>query len=143
MKFSLLSEDFEDEQGLPLTSLIDIVFLLLIFYLSVSRIEQMDAQLAVKLPTAKSAEQPERAIGDVVVNVLESGEVIVNNQTLELTDLETRLSRLAELWPGQSVIIRSDKGATWEQVSAVLDTCSVADIWNIKFAVSTPESPSP
>ena len=94
-----------------------------------------EAQLSIDLPTTKSGEQAERFIGDVIVNVDAGGEISVNNAPLEIEDLERRLSRLAEISPGQSVIIRSDGGTDWQDVVAVLDACTMADIWNIKFAV--------
>ena len=141
MRFKLFQGELEEEPGLPMTSLIDIVFLLLIFYISVSRIQQMDAQLSVKLPTAKASETPQRTIGDVVVNVRRDGSLVVNNQNLDSDQLRERLVRLVELFPGQSVIIRSDQGAEWRYVCAALDACSAADIWNIKFAVMPEPTP--
>ncbi|MCG3196900.1 MAG: biopolymer transporter ExbD [Candidatus Omnitrophica bacterium] len=142
MKLSLFADELDEEPRLPLTSLIDIVFLLLIFYISVSRIQSLDAQLPITLPTAKAAENPQRTMGDVVINVRRDGQAMVNNQPLAITELEDKLAQLAELWPGQSVIIRSDREAQWESVCAVLDACSHADIWNIKFAVSEPPESS-
>lgn len=135
MKISLFSDEFEEEPGLPLTPLIDIVFLLLIFYISIGRIQQIEAQLSIDIPTAKAGEQAERSIGDVIVNVDADGGITVNNAPMEMAELERRLSRLAEISPGQSVIIRSDGAAAWQDVVAVLDACAMADIWNIKFAV--------
>ena len=136
MRFKLFQGELEEEPGLPMTSLIDIVFLLLIFYISVSRISQLDAQLSIRLPTAKASESPQRTIGDVVVNVHDDGQIVVNNQPLDTAELEERLRKLAELFPGQSVIIRSDQSAEWKDVCSALDACAAADIWNIKFAVA-------
>jgi biopolymer transport protein ExbD len=135
MKFKLFQGELEEEPGLPMTSLIDIVFLLLIFYISVSRIQQMDAQLSIRLPTAKSSDSPQRTIGDVVINVRQDGQIVVNSQPLKPDELASRLTRLAELFPGQSVIIRSDQRTEWKNVCTALDACAAADIWNIKFAV--------
>jgi biopolymer transport protein ExbD len=135
MKIGLFSGEFEEEPGLPLTPLIDIIFLLLIFYISIGRIQQIEAQLSIDIPTAKSGEQAERAIGEVIVNVDAEGKLTVNYAEMEIEELRRRLSRLAEISPGQSVIIRSDGATDWDDVVAVLDACTMADIWNIKFAV--------
>ena len=135
MKIGLFSGEFEEEPGFPLTSLIDLVFLLLIFYISIGRIQQIEAQLSINIPTAQAGEQAERSIGDVIVNVDAEGNLTVNQAPIKIEDLKRRLSRLAEISPGQSVIIRSDSAAQWEDVVAVLDACAMADIWNIKFAV--------
>lgn len=135
MKFRSFDGGGEEEPGLPLTPLIDIIFLLLIFYISIGRIQQVESQIALTLPTARSAESPQQSIGDVIINVETDGSITVNNQAMNLETLETRLKRLAEVFPGQSVIIRSDGEASWNEVCRVLDVCSVADIWNIKFAV--------
>lgn len=135
MKIGLFSGEFEEEPGLPLTPLIDIIFLLLIFYISIGRIQQIEAQLSISIPTAESGEQIERSIGDIIVNVDADGTLTVNYAEMEIEELRRRLSRLAEISPGQSVIIRSDGAANWDDVVAVLDACAMADIWNIKFAV--------
>jgi len=141
MKIGLFLGEFEEEPGLPLTSLIDIIFLLLIFYISISRFQQVESQLSVKIPTAQAGETTQRSVGDVIVNVDGEGRITVNNMGMEPKELQRRLSRLAEEEPGQSVIIRSDGKADWDSVCRVLDACSMADIWNIKFAV-VPESES-
>jgi biopolymer transport protein ExbD len=135
MRFVHFQDELEEDVRLYLVPLIDILFLLLIFYVSVGQMQQKEAQLAVRLPTARSGENPQRVIGDVVINVREDGQVVVNSQPLDATELEERLRKLAELFPGQSVIIRSDQRARWKDVSAALDACAAADIWNIKFAV--------
>ena len=49
------------------------------------------------------------------------------------------LQELAELFPGQPVILRADKSTDYEHVVNVLDLCRQADIWNISFATSVPE----
>jgi biopolymer transport protein ExbD len=134
MKFNLFQSD-DEEPGLPLTPLIDIIFILLIFYISISRMNQADSQLSVRIPTASAGETPSRTIGDVVINVGQDGTYLVNNQNLDAIQLRDRLARLAAIVPGQSVIIRSDGQAAWDAVCAVLDACALADIWNIKFAV--------
>jgi len=135
MKIGLFSGEFEEEPGLPLTPLIDIIFLLLIFYISIGRIQQIEAQLSITIPTAESGEEIERSIGDIIVNVDAEGKLTVNYAEMEIEVLRRRLSRLAEISPGQSVIIRSDGATDWDDVVAVLDACTMADIWNIKFAV--------
>lgn len=140
MRFLHFQDELEEDVRLYLVPLIDILFLLLIFYVSVGQMQQKEAQLALRLPTARSGENPQRVIGDVVINVREDGQVVVNGQPLDSTQLEARLRKLAELFPGQSVIIRSDQRTRWKDVSAALDSCAAADIWNIKFAV-IPEQP--
>ena len=145
MKFAHFQDELEEDVRLYLVPLIDILFLLLIFYVSVSQMQQNEAQIAMRIPTAKSGESPHRTIGDVVINVRKDGQVVVNGQPLGLGELETKLEKLAELFPGQSVIIRSDGAASWEAVCSVLDACAGADIWNIKFAVAQepPTKPPP
>ena len=142
MKFRSFDNAAEEEPGLPLTPLIDIIFLLLIFYISIGRIQQVESQIALALPTAQSAESPQQSIGDVIINVDTEGAITVNNQRMTIEVLEDKLNRLAEIFPGQSVIIRSDGKASWNSVSQVLDACAIADIWNIKFAV-LPEVENP
>ena len=106
--------------GVPLTPMIDVVFLLLCFFVTSQIFAQWETEIDVALPTAATGGAPQRLPGEVIVNVL--------------------LDRLVELFPGQPVLLRADKATAYEHVVRVLDTCRQADVWNISFATLAPGS---
>ena len=126
--------------GVPLTPMIDVVFLLLCFFVTSQIFAQWETEIDVALPTAATGDMPQRLPGEVIINVLTDGAAVVNGQRLDDAQLRGLLDRLVELFPGQPVLLRADKATAYEHVVRVLDTCRQADIWNISFATLAPGS---
>ena len=122
------------------TAMIDVVFLLLCFFITTSVFSQWEMEVDVVLPTAQSSKMPERLPGEVIVNLSRDGGISVNQQSLTREDLADRLRRLAQFFPGQSVVIRADKQTSYEQLVGIIDVCRLSDIWNISFATAADEA---
>ena len=120
--------------GLALTSMLDVIFLLLCFFVTVSVFSQWESEISIKLPSASTAEEPDRLPGEIIVNLAKDGKVTVNGKSLGLDDLKDRLARVAKLYPDQAVIIRADKDVRYELLVGVIDTCRAANVWNFSFA---------
>lgn len=118
------------------TSLIDVVFLLLCFFITTSVFSQWEYEVDVVLPTAQSGKMPDRLPGEVIINLSRDGRIVINQQVLTPPQLRDRLDRLARFFPGQPVVLRADKQTSYENVIGVIDLCRQADIWNISFATS-------
>jgi biopolymer transport protein ExbD len=122
--------------------MIDILFLLLCFFVISQIYSQWEAEIDITLPTAKTAEVQQRLPGEIIVNVLKDGVTVVNGRRLDETELAALLSRLVQLFPGQPILIRGDKQTAYEHIIKVLDLCRKADIWNISFAAGVAEKTS-
>ena len=120
--------------ALALTSMLDVIFLLLCFFVTVSVFSQWESEIAIKLPSAETASEPERLPGEIIVNLAKDGTVRVNGATLALDDLKSRLSRVSKFYPGQPVIIRADRETRYETLVALIDACRAADVWNFSLA---------
>ena len=120
--------------GLALTSMLDVIFLLLCFFVTVSVFSQWESEITIKLPSASTAEEPDRLPGEIIVNLAKDGKVTVNGAVLSLGDLKVRLAKVAKFYPDQAVIIRADKEVRYERLVGVLDTCREANVWNFSFA---------
>lgn len=121
------------------SAMIDVVFLLLCFFITSSVFSQWELEVDVVLPTADSAKTPERLPGEIIINLGRDGAISVNQQALSLGELERRLTRLSKFFPGQPVVVRADKATVYENVMKVIDTCRKSDIWNISFATNADE----
>lgn len=117
-----------------LTSMLDVIFLLLCFFVTVSVFSQWESEISIKLPSASTSEQPDRLPGEIIVNLSKEGIVKVNGAKLDLEDLKSRLSKISKFYPGQPVIIRADKETQYEELVKVIDTCRAADVWNFSLA---------
>ena len=127
--------------ALALTSMLDVIFLLLCFFVTVSVFAQWENEIAIKLPQAKTSEMPERLPGEVVVNLAKDGAITVNAVKLTRDELGVRLAKVAEFYPGQAVIIRADKEVGYEALVQLIDTCRAANIWNFSLATAAEGKP--
>ena len=133
----------EQPDAIQLAPLIDIVFLILIFFMVTSVYGALESEVDITLPTADSAVQTERNRGEIFINLRADGAIVVNNQEHTIPELQELLHQVAELFPGGAVIIRGDQSAMLGRAIEVLDCCRKADIQNVSFAaIDTPVSSS-
>ena len=120
--------------ALALTSMLDVIFLLLCFFVTASVFSQWESEVTISLPSALSSETPGRLPGEVILNVAKDGSVTVNARKLTLSGLEARLRKVAEFYPGQPVVLRADRETSYSSLMAVIDTCRNAGVWNFSLA---------
>ena len=120
--------------GFQLAPMIDIVFLLLCFFVTSQVFTVWEAEIDITIPTATTSQVEQRLPGEIILNVFKNGEVVVSGRKLADAELAGLLSRLSKLFSGQPVLIRADKEAAFEHVVRILDLCKQNDIWNISFA---------
>ena len=123
-----------------MTAMMDVVFLLLCFFITTSVFSQWEYEIDISLPSAQSGKVPDRLPGEIIINITQDGRVSVNQQDLTLDALKSRLDRLARYFPGQPVVLRADKETRYEDLIKVVDTCRKADIWNFSMATSEDKS---
>ncbi len=122
--------------GIQLAPLVDVLMLLLIFFLLTWNAARNENELDVKIPKASEAKEKNAPIGDVVVNVKADGTVVVNRRTLTAPELSEMLRGLVQLEPNQAVVIRGDEAGAYKHVVGVLNTCSEAGVTNVAFATA-------
>jgi biopolymer transport protein ExbD len=122
--------------GIQLAPLVDVLLLLLIFFLMKWNAARNENELDVKVPKASSAKERSAPIGDVVVNVKSDGNVVVNRRTLTGTELADLLRGLVQLNAEQAVVIRGDEAGAYKNVVEVLNVCSQAGVTNVAFATA-------
>jgi biopolymer transport protein ExbD len=110
--------------ALSLTPLIDVVFLLLIFFLVASRLSQEDRELDVPLPTAASAQPMTAEPSELIVNINHEGQYIVAGQVLDAAGLEHAVrAAVADHPAGHAVIIRADRRVELQVPVTAMDIC--------------------
>lgn len=125
--------------GFQLAPMIDVVFLLLCFFIASQIFSQWETEIDIKLPTAESGKIPGRLPGEIIINITEAGGTVVEGKVLDQANLVILLGRIVESFPGQPILIRADKSTDYEHVIRVLDLCRQSDIWNISFATAVVE----
>jgi biopolymer transport protein ExbD len=122
--------------GIQLAPLVDVLLLLLIFFLLTWNAARNENELDVKVPKASAAKEKSAPVGDVVVNVKADGNVVVNRRTLTSAELTDLLKSLVQLNSEQAVIIRGDEAGAYKNIIGVLNICTDAGITNVAFATA-------
>lgn len=120
--------------------MIDIVFLLLIFFLLTWSYARFETELDISVPAAEQGATPERQVGEIIVNVNQDGEIIVNAARLSEQELLEKLNRLVRFRDNQAVILRGDGEVPYDRIVDVLDICYKARIRNVAFATNRPKT---
>ncbi len=125
---------------LSLTPLIDIVFLLLIFFLVATRFAEEEREMDVLLPEASEAQPLTRKPRELFININHEGRYFVGGKIVTLEELQPLLQAAYVNNPGRaSVVIRADRHCRWEYVVAAMNACNRAKIRD--YRVTTTEGP--
>jgi biopolymer transport protein ExbD len=125
--------------GFQIAPMVDIVFLLLIFFLVTWNFARYETELDVVVPTAREGKETRRAVGEVILNVRADGTIVMNRREMAPDELRQALERIAALYPDQAVVLRGDENVSYREIVSVLDICRSANIWNVAFATARPE----
>ncbi len=119
-----------DEGGvsIELTPIIDMVFLLLIFFLVATTYHQTEREMQIALPDAESAGPISVSLREIIVNVTAEGGIIVSGRDVSADDLRRIVYAAVETNRDQKVTIRGDRATAYEAIVRVLDICKGAGI---------------
>lgn len=123
-----------------LTPLIDVVFLLLIFFM-VSTTFEKQSQIKITLPEANTAETVEKEPQVIDIGIDPEGKYFVNTEELLKSDAETLKNMLVKVSQGKTdlpVIISADGKAPYQSVITVLDVASQLGMTQMTFATQQP-----
>jgi biopolymer transport protein ExbD len=133
-----------DEPELDVTSLIDLVFLLLVFFMVTCSLVKSEGDLGIQLPgmmaTAESVDMPDEQI----IEVKENGRIYLNDREFDSFDSEDLPMLVATLLRYKAasdasknkalITIAADDNARHQRVIDVMNACAGAKIINITFA---------
>lgn len=130
---------YPERISFQIAPMVDILLFLLVFFIMTWNFSRNEAEIDVKVPTAREGTDNRRAVGPVILNVRTDGTVVMNRREISSADLLTSLKRIAKLYPDQAVVLRGDQNAEYSSVVDVLDICRAANISNVAFATSKPQ----
>lgn len=117
------SKDLDSGVTIEMTPMIDMVFLLLIFFLVATTFHQAEREMQIALPEASSAGPISATLREIIVNVDAEGQIIVSGGVLEPEDLRAMIAEAVEANPDQKVTVRGDRQTPYANVVRVLDIC--------------------
>jgi len=131
--------DDADDVRIDLTAMVDVVFLLLIFFLVSTTFLDPERELDVELPTAESGSDVTLSAEEIVLTVTEDGGVWHGGERLERTALDALLHRAAAEDPDTPVTIRGHRYVRHEAIVGVMDACGRAGLHQLAVGTSSDE----
>jgi len=122
-----------------MSPLIDVVFLLLLFYAVTTQFVN-DERLKLKLPEAETAESvgTNRDEKPPEVKVAVDGSIWINDEIVPEAELEARMRQIVERAPDDGIILKGDKGADYGVVVHVLDVARKVGAKGIQMSADRP-----
>lgn len=128
-----LKTDGIEEPNLNLTPMIDIVFLLIIFFMVGTQFSELEREFDVQVPQVSDAQPLTSRPDALVVHVRRTGEVTLGKNVVSSEQLFQRLTEARKKYQGQAVVVRGDAATTYQYIADVLATCHRAQIESVSL----------
>ena len=121
----------EEDAGIDLTPMLDIVFIMLIFFIVTTSFVK-ESGVDVTRPQAATAERQEQ--GNILVAIRENGEVWIDRRQVDLRAVRANIERLHAENPEGAVVIQADRDSRTGLLVRVMDQVRLAGVSNISIA---------
>jgi len=124
-------------EEMDMTPMIDVTFLLIIFFLIVTELND-EAKRNLDLPDAVESREDIYEDGRLVINIMQEGTIFIQHLEYDHEQLarELELERRASTsrkdpLPGRAILLRVDQNTPWEHVYGVMHLCMQKQLWKI------------
>ncbi len=114
--------------SIELTPIIDMVFLLLIFFLVATTFHQTEREMQIVLPESRWAGPVSTVLREIIINVDAEGQIIVSGRLMDPEQLRSLVTATMEANPEQKVTVRGDRHTAYANIVRVLDICKGAGV---------------
>ena len=135
----LKGADQTEEAAINLTPMIDIVFLLIIFFLVGARFTEEEKQYDIQLPSSQDVQPLTGTPDALVINVRRGGTILLGSLAVSLEELESELRDAKENFEEQAVVVRGEGQGMYQPVINVLGACHRTQITRISLAYKQDE----
>lgn len=125
----------EEQPTLNLTSMIDIVFLLIIFFMVGTKFTELERKIGLQVPEVTDSGPLTAAPEKRVVNVYRDGQITLDRKPLTLEELRKQLSDARSQYSDLGVLVRGDASSAFQRVAEVLNACKQAGIAELGISV--------
>lgn len=136
MRRSILTATPEEEAEINLTPMLDVVFIMLIFFIVTASFIK-EAGIEVQRPDASQAEAKKKA--NILVAISPNNEIWIDRKNVDPRAVQATFERLLAENPEGSVVVQADKDSYTETVVLVMDAARQAKISRIAIAAKQTE----
>ena len=131
MRRSLISQAVEEAEEPNITPMLDVVFILLIFFIVTENFIK-DPGLEINRPDSETAEITENAA--ILIAIGPAGEIYMDGRRIDVRQVKANVIRLMAENPQGAVVMQADEKATAEKIIAVMDEVREAGVIDISIA---------
>ncbi|MCA9196240.1 MAG: biopolymer transporter ExbD [Planctomycetales bacterium] len=135
-----LKTHMDDQPSLNLTPMIDIVFLLIIFFMVGTKFAEMEQSIVVELPRVKNVGPLTAPPSKRIVTLQADGSVSLDQTPVTLDQLVSELRSAVQGYAETSVLVRGDSGGSLQNLATVLTACREAGIQDMGINVRADKS---
>ncbi len=123
-----------EPEEFQMAPMIDMVFLLLVFFMTVSNLAQAQKRVKLDLPESHQADVPEDLSDRAAVSIKADGTVFWGAREMDPGTLSERLETLVAEEPDLRVQVRADRETPFEEVRKVLQACAQAGAYDVIYS---------
>lgn len=123
----------EEEAGIDITPMLDIVFIMLIFFIVTTSFVK-ETGIEVNRPNAQTAVRNER--GNILIAITESGDIWMDKRKIDVRAVRANVERMRAERPEGDVIVQADKFSRAGVMVTVMDQVRLAGVENVSIAAS-------
>jgi len=121
----------EEEATIDMTPMLDVVFIMLIFFIVTASFVK-ESGIDVNRPDAATAVKKDRA--NILVAISEKGEIWINKRRIDVRAVQANVERLHAENPQGTVVIQADRKSTTETLIKVMDAARAAGVYDVSIA---------
>jgi biopolymer transport protein ExbD len=130
-----LKTNLDEQPSVNMTPMIDIVFLLIIFFMVGTKFVEMERKIAVQVPAVRDAQTLTPAPEKRTINVYRDGQISLDRQPVTLEQLTAELAAARQQYADLGVIVRGDAEGAFQNVASVLNACRQAGVAEMGISV--------
>jgi biopolymer transport protein ExbD len=123
--------------------MVDVIFILILFFMCSAGATKVENELSLKLPGRLSQDQPLRMLDEQIIEIEESGQIILNDQQMDAPALGATLQRYKAISDDSKsstvITILTAKNTKYQRIIDVLNECAVAKIESVTFMTQPDE----
>ena len=130
-----LKTHLDEQPVLNLTPMIDIVFLLMIFFMVGTQFTEMEKKIELRVPEVADRGALTAAPDRRVINVYQGGMITLDKESVTLDELTSQLTAARAQYDDLGVVVRGDARGEFQLVASVLNACKQAGIRDLGISV--------
>jgi biopolymer transport protein ExbD len=121
-------------EDFPMTPMIDMVFLLLVFFMTVSTLAQADRQVKLDLPESASSDVPEDLTGRGTISLDAEGQIFLGARPQTLEAMQAAIKASLSDNPELRIHVRADRATPYHTIKEVLRSCAEVGAYEVIYA---------